>query len=155
MDGGAADSAFPESRRKDQSSMPSIEDLPRAVWGVQPEAVEEHLSELLARCETAESELATWRQRAMRAEAELQRVASTTTPTVEGSMAHTKREASLILQKAEVEARTRRARWEKDLREAEEELAATRAQIDGLRKDFHALLEGVSNAVAQRGTQRP
>ena len=134
--------------------MPSIEDLPRAVWGVQPEAVEEHISELLTRCQTAESELATWRQRAMRAEAELQRVAATS-PSVDGSMAQTKREASLILQKAEVEARTRRARWEKDLRQAEEELASTRAQIDGLRKDFHALLEGVSNAVAQRGPQRP
>lgn len=135
--------------------MPSIEDLPRAVWGVQPEAVEEHISELLSRCQSAENELATWRQRAMRAEAELQRVSATSSPSVDSSMAQTKREASLILQKAEVEARTRRARWEKDLRQAEEELAATRAQIDGLRKDFHALLEGVSNAVAQRGPQRP
>lgn len=135
--------------------MPSIEDLPRAVWGVQPEAVEEHISELLSRCQSAEKELATWRQRAMRAEAELQRVSAASSPGVDGSMAQTKHEASLILQKAEVEARTRRARWEKDLRQAEEELAATRAQIDGLRKDFHALLEGVSNAVGQRGPQRP
>lgn len=135
--------------------MPSIEDLPRAVWGVQPEAVEEHISELLSRCQSAENDLATWRQRAMRAEAELQRVSATSSPSVDSSMAQTKREASLILQKAEVEARTRRARWEKDLRQAEDELAATRSQIDGLRKDFHALLEGVSNAVAQRGPQRP
>lgn len=134
--------------------MPSIEDLPRAVWGVQPEAVEEHFSELLSRCQAAENEIATWRQRAMRAEAELQRVSAASSPGVDGGMAQTKREASLILQKAEVEARTRRARWEKDLRQAEEELAATRAQIDGLRKDFHALLEGVSNAVAQRGHGR-
>lgn len=135
--------------------MPSIEDLPRSVWGVQPEAVEEHLSQLVARCQAAESELADWRQRAVRAEAALKLAQATPAGDASGSIqSDTRREAVLILQRAEAEAKARKARWAEDLRQAEEELATTRTQIDALRKDFHALLEGVASAVARRDSNQ-
>ena len=132
--------------------MPSIEDLPRSVWGVQPEAVEEHLSQLVARCQAAEVELAAWRQRAIKAEAALKLAKSNPASDASGMTipSETRREATLILQRAEAEAKARKARWSEDLRQAEEELATTRSQIDALRKDFHALLEGVATAVARR-----
>lgn len=136
--------------------MSSIEDLPRSVWGVQPEAVEEHLSELSARCQAAESELADWRQRAIRAEAALK--LANASPATNGNassiQSETRREAALILQRAEAEAKARKARWAEDLRIAEDELATTRTQIDALRKDFHALLEGVAAAVARRDSNQ-
>lgn len=130
--------------------MSSIDDLPRSVWGVQPEAVEEHLSGLVARCQAAEAQLADWRHRAIRAEAALKHAQPT--PATEGSgvPSGTRHEAALILQRAEAEAKARKARWAEDLQAAEDELATTRSQIDALRKDFHALLEGVATAVARR-----
>ena len=136
--------------------MPSIEDLPRSVWGVQPEAVEEHLSQLVARCQAAESELADWRQRAVRAEAALKLAQATPAGDASGKsiQSDTRREAALILQRAEAEANARKARWLEDLRQAEDELAKTRTQIDALRKDFHALLEGVASAVARRDSNQ-
>lgn len=136
--------------------MPSIEDLPRSVWGVQPEAVEEHLSELTARCNAAETELAGWRQRAIRAEAALKLAEASPATDASGMsiQSNTRREAALILQRAEAEAKARKARWAEDLRRAEDELATTRTQIDALRKDFHTLLEGVASAVARRDTNQ-
>ena len=136
--------------------MMSIEDLPRSVWGVQPEAVEEHLSELVARCTAAEAQLAEWRQRAIKAEAALKLAQSAPATDASGMSipSGTRREAALILQKAETEAKARKARWADDLRVAEEELATTRSQIDALRKDFHTLLEGVATAVARRDTSQ-
>lgn len=132
--------------------MSSIEDLPRSVWGVQPEAVEEHLSQLVERCQAAESQLAEWRQRAIKAEAALKLARATPASDASGMTiaSETRREAALILQRAEAEAKARRERWAEDLRIAEEELATTRSQIDALRKDFHTLLEGVATAVARR-----
>lgn len=136
--------------------MPSIEDLPRSVWGVQPEAVEEHFSQLVARCQAAESALMEWRQRAIRAEAALKLAQSAPATDENGKTVPSgiRREAAVILQKAEAEAQARRARWTEELQTAETELATTRSQIDALRKDFHALLEGVATAVARRDTSR-
>lgn len=139
--------------------MPSIEDLPRALWGVQPEAVEQHVTEMAERCRQLESEVEGWRRRALRAEAGLQtaRASGGRAPAGESRTPalDAERDASGSRRRLQSEAAAERARWEKELRQAEEELATTRAQIDALRKDFLSLLEGVSAAVAQRANDGP
>lgn len=140
--------------------MPSIEDLPRALWGVQPEAVEQHVTEMAERCRQLDSEVEGWRRRALRAEAELQtaRASGARAPAGESrtpAALDAEGETLSIRRRLQSEAAAERARWEKELRQAEEELATTRAQIDALRKDFLSLLEGVSAAVAQRANDGP